>query len=542
MKVCLLYRDKERPDEESYYDSASIVGDLGLEKIFQSASKKVIYENGEVKGVEKEDTYLRDTMKTVMLIPLTTKEQVEYRQKIVKDCIRNESFIRELYDSSSAMIRKWNELGRGGNQKFQQSNPTSKLITDIRVMHLFCDTLSEIKRLFDCWGEHFISEGLKDFDRDLHASFSKEREEFVRKILDDISFFTDGSDTDDEGREKIVRPRIVMECGLEDGLKFSSIKLEEVSSRSDKFLKRGSAKYKIREFMNSRIPDSFSTVNDIRINEQSQILEFGIVSYLVDCLKKEMEEFQSFFERLRFQSAFYLAAVQLKAQMERIGGEWCFPTVCDRRDLEFTELRELSMGLERHVSIIGNSCSLKSRDLLIVTGANQGGKSTFLRSLGIAQVMLQSGLMVMAQSYCGGIFPRVFVHFTRREDSEMNSGRLDEELNRMNKIVEHLGDGSLLLLNESFATTTEKEGSVIAYDIVRALSEAGVRILMVTHLLSFARKIHEEEKDNPETGVEFLSAERKEDGSRTFRMIRHEPELTSFGLDLYEKIVGKIKE
>ena len=294
--------------------------------------------------------------------------------------------------------------------------------------------------------------------------------------------------------------------------------------------------------MNSRIPDSFSTVNDIRINEQSQILEFGIVSYLVDCLKKEMEEFQSFFERLRFQSAFYLAAVQLKAQMERIGGEWCFPTVCDRRDLEFTELRELSMGLERHVSIIGNSCSLKSRDLLIVTGANQGGKSTFLRSLGIAQVMLQSGLMVMAQSYCGGIFPRVFVHFTRREDSEMNSGRLDEELNRMNKIVEHLGDGSLLLLNESFATTTEKEGSVIAYDIVRALSEAGVRILMVTHLLSFARKIHEEEKDNPETGVEFLSAERKEDGSRTFRMIRHEPELTSFGLDLYEKIVGKIKE
>ena len=121
----------------------------------------------------------------------------------------------------------------------------------------------------------------------------------------------------------------------------------------------------------------------------------------------------------------------------------------------------------------------------------------------------------------------------------MNSGRLDEELGRMNKIVERIGEGSLLLLNESFATTTEKEGSVIAYDIIKALTEAGVKILTVTHLLSFARRIHEESKGNPDSGIEFLSAERKDDGTRTYRMIRHEPELTSFGLDLYEEIVEK---
>ena len=121
----------------------------------------------------------------------------------------------------------------------------------------------------------------------------------------------------------------------------------------------------------------------------------------------------------------------------------------------------------------------------------------------------------------------------------MNSGRLDEELGRMNRIVEQIGDGSLLLLNESFATTTEKEGSVIAYDIVKALTEAGVKILMVTHLLSFARRVYEQEKDDPESGAAFLSAERRPDGTRTFRMIPHAPEMTSFGLDLYEEIVEK---
>ena len=132
------------------------------------------------------------------------------------------------------------------------------------------------------------------------------------------------------------------------------------------------------------------------------------------------------------------------------------------------------------------------------------------------------------------------MHFTRREDSAMNSGRLDEELSRMNGIVEHIGEGSLVLLNESFATTTEKEGALIAYDIIRALKEAGVRILTVTHLLSFAKRVYEETKDNPDAGVEFLSAERREDGTRTYHMIESEPELTSFGLDIYDRVVGKV--
>lgn len=95
----------------------------------------------------------------------------------------------------------------------------------------------------------------------------------------------------------------------------------------------------------------------------------------------------------------------------------------------------------------------------------------------------------------------------------------------------------MVLLNESFATTTEKEGSVIAYDIAKALTEAGVKVLTVTHLLSFAQRIYKEREENQDTGIEFFSAERTEDGKRTYRMIQHEPELTSFGIDLYNSII-----
>ena len=540
MKVCLLYISKERSDDKPYFDTASIIKDLGLKHLFVSAAKRLIYENGAVKSVEKEDTYLMETLRNVMMVPLHSEEEIIYRQEILKDFIKNEDMVRELYTICTDVIRKWNELGRGGREKLKQSNQAMRLTADIRILHLFSDSLGKIKTIIKDPSLKIESGGLAGFRDDFMNAFPDEKEELLRDVLGDISFYTDGSDDEDEGREKIVRPRIVMESGLEDGLKFSSLKLEEVSSRGEKFYKPGSAKYKLREFVNSRTPDSFSAVNDARIGEQSQILEYGIVSFLVEEMKRMMEEFQSFFDRLRFQTAFYLAAVQLKAQMERISGEWCFPEVCDRRDLEFIQLRELVMALERHVDVVGNSCSIMNKDLLIVTGANQGGKSTFLRSIGIAQVMMQSGLMVMAGKYRAGIFPRLFVHFTRREDSEMNSGRLDEELGRMNRIVEQIGDGSMILLNESFATTTEREGSVIAYDIIRALGEAGVRILTVTHLLSFAKRVYEESVKDGGLSVEFLSAERKDDGRRTFRMIRHAPELTSFGLDLYEEIVGGI--
>lgn len=540
MKVCLLYEDKERADSGTYFDTASIIQDLGLKSLFTAGAKKLIYENDEVKRVEPEDLYLSETLKSVMMIPLATGEEIAFRQDIVKDSILHEDLIRGLYEISSETLKVWAELGRGPREKMASSNPVTKLITDIKVLHLFCDSLSKIKNLFAIQDKELTSQGLNRFKSEFLEAFSDEREAFVKRVLEDISFYTDGSDQEDEGKEMVVKPRIVLECGLEDGLKFSSLKLEDVSSESMKFYKIGSTMYKLREYKNSHIPDSFSAVSDIHINEQTRQLEYGIVRYLADELKWLVEEFQTFFDRLKFQTAFYLAAVQLKAQLDRFGLKGCFPAVCDRRDLDFVDLKEFVMAIEQQsIDIIGNTCSLENSDLLIVTGANQGGKSTFLRSIGIAQVMMQCGLFVAAESYKSGIFPRIFVHFTRREDSEMNSGRLDEELGRMSRIIDEIGEGSLLLLNESFATTTEKEGSVIAYDIIRALKEAGVKILTVTHLLSFARRVHEETKDDPASGVVFLSAERKHDGTRTYRMIRHEPELTSFGLDLFEEIVEK---
>ena len=102
----------------------------------------------------------------------------------------------------------------------------------------------------------------------------------------------------------------------------------------------------------------------------------------------------------------------------------------------------------------------------------------------------------------------------------------------MSNIVDALTPDSMLLFNESFAATNEREGSEIARQIVCALLETRIKIIFVTHLYEFAHRLG---KENTDTTL-FLRAERQADGTRTFKLLPAEPLETSFGADLYEEI------
>jgi DNA mismatch repair ATPase MutS len=185
-------------------------------------------------------------------------------------------------------------------------------------------------------------------------------------------------------------------------------------------------------------------------------------------------------------------------------------------------------------AVVGNDVDGNAKDLIVITGANQGGKSTFLRSVGLAQMMMQSGLFVGAEAFGANIVRGVFTHYKREEDTSMTSGKFDEELSRMNALADRLHPHALVLFNESFASTNEREGSEIARQIVTALLDSDLKVVFVTHLYPFA---HAMEEMNLKSAL-FLRAERREDGSRTFKLIEAKPLETSFGEDLYRKIFG----
>ena len=143
---------------------------------------------------------------------------------------------------------------------------------------------------------------------------------------------------------------------------------------------------------------------------------------------------------------------------------------------------------------------------------------------------MQCGMPVPASKFSAPIYPQIFTHFTRSEDEQLSNGRLSEELQRMSNMVDKAVPDSLFLLNESFASTTEKEGSKIAEGILRAFYEKRITTMMVTHLYQLAKKLYDESP----AGSHFLVAERTENGTRTFKMLVGEPTYTSFGTDLFQ--------
>ena len=543
MNVYLLYKDREWAGIKKYYDAKSIVQDLGLKTLYTNAGKDVVFENGSVKNIKDQGAFIYDTMSKVMVAPLVSKDEIVYRQEIIKDCLNNEDFIKQLYTETGRIMSEWDKLGRKSGYTGRQ-DLAAWAEKQIHITELFAGGLTVIKGLLKKYRSSFESEGLKALAQRICIEFDDEYEKNIEKLIKDVSFYTKGNE-DKDGNVYTYMPKIRFKGKLKAGLKLEDIVLLDVDSESIKYRNPKSTIAKIVEFKNSLTPNSFSSKLTPAIEKQVEAFEQNIVNYAMSFTRSFIEKFSNFFEQLLLQTAFYRGAVNLRHHMKRSGIEYCFPTVCDNKNLSFIELKEFVMCMEQRVNAVGNTCSILNKQLVIITGANQGGKSTFLRSVGIAQVMMQAGLPVAAEDFSSGIFPSLFTHFTRREDSAMNSGRLDEELGRMNSIIENLDDRSLVLLNESFATTTEVDGSIIAYDIIKALNEAGVKILTVTHLLSFAKKMYseseEKSKKGEDSGITFFCAERKPDGQRTFKMIQSVPELTSFGLDLYKQVIGTPK-
>ena len=105
----------------------------------------------------------------------------------------------------------------------------------------------------------------------------------------------------------------------------------------------------------------------------------------------------------------------------------------------------------------------------------------------------------------------------------------------MSLVADNLSPGALVLINEAFAATNEREGSEIARQVVTALIEKGMKVVFVTHLYDFPHRLAlERAKD-----ALFLRAERRQDGLRTFKLVEGEPLETSFGRDLFTEVFQK---
>jgi DNA mismatch repair ATPase MutS len=266
-------------------------------------------------------------------------------------------------------------------------------------------------------------------------------------------------------------------------------------------------------------------------------LEDKADNLVANSLAQSVEHVVSFFVTLCTEIGFYVACVNLSERLAAKGEPTTLPVALARGEVALTAhgLYDVCLTLTVDQRAVGNDVNAGGKSLVMITGANQGGKSTFLRSIGLAQLMMQSGMFVAADSFRANVCDGIFTHYKREEDEAMQSGKLDEELARMSDIADHITPNCMLLCNESLAATNEREGSEIARQVVHALSQEGIKLLFVTHMFDLAHGLWREGLDT----ALFLRAERGSDGARPFKLAEGKPLPTSYGEDSYHKIFGK---
>jgi hypothetical protein len=490
--------------------------DLGLEPRLPWKLRDLIDDDLELprlyQAMAAGDEFLLETVKKVVAHTVTEPDVIVYRQQVLVDCLANRTVVQQMYDIAVDGVEVRRKVSLGG---LMSRNPESILRRSVRVLQLLAENLKQLRTLCDQHAGQFGSTGF----RQLLAMVGEQ-------LSDDYLARVDGH------LSELELPRgVLLSAELGIGNKGQRHMLHQPPRRN----------WWDRLTGNHNGDCGFVVADRDQAGAQALTdLAGRAINDVANTVTQSADHVQAFFGRLRTELGFYLGCLNLQDELTKFYVPTCFPipTPIGTPQFQCRDLRDVGLCLATVKKVTGNDVDADGKDLIMITGANEGGKSTFLRSVGAAQVMMQAGMFVTAESFRANVRHGVFTHFKREEDATLTHGKLDEELARMSGIAEYIEPTSLLLCNESFASTNEREGSQIARDIVHAMVESGVKVVFVTHLYDLAHTLYV--RHHP--ADLFLRAERRPDGLRTFRLIPGEPEPTSHGEDSFRRVFGSAGE
>jgi hypothetical protein len=454
------------------------------------------------------DEFLYEMAKRGVLASLTDPEAILYRQRVLGDCLAHPAIVRQIYELALEALeaeRKSGGLTRG-------ARPQMILTRSVKVLKLQVDVLRRLRRLADEQAERFRSDGFSRFFAMLQDELADDYLATIERHLRELEF----------------RHGLLMSEALGKGLKGRDHVVRKPRQRRwTQRLSLGGRSESYGFTIAPRDESGFRALDEIRGRG---------INAVANAVAQSADHVTSFFAMLRLELAFYLGCLNLRERLEEKGEPTCFPAplAAGSSTLTAEGIYDVCLTLHLEDRAVDNDVHADGKSLVLVTGANQGGKSTLLRGIGVAQLMMQSGMFVGAHSFRADVCTGLFTHYKREEDATMEGGKLDEELARMSSIVDRITPDSMLLCNESFASTNEREGSEIARQVVRAMLDSRVKVVFVTHMYDLAHGLHAQALDS----ALFLRAERRPDGHRTFKILEGEPLPTSFGPDSYRRIFG----
>ncbi|MDH3602912.1 MAG: hypothetical protein OEU26_25150 [Candidatus Tectomicrobia bacterium] len=283
-------------------------------------------------------------------------------------------------------------------------------------------------------------------------------------------------------------------------------------------------------------------------NDLANVLE-TVCRPIAQALRQYITLQSGFLAALSGDIAFYLAAVGLMNRLRSQGLPLCRPKIApmDARVCDLQEAYNLNLALylmdEKQVKerLIRNDVHMGDNGrILIVTGPNQGGKTTYTQMVGLCHILAQAGLWAPATQAHVSPVDGIYTHYPIEETLESATGRFGDEAQRLNRIFTQATRHSLMLFNESLSSTSAGESLYIAQDVVRILRRMGGRAIFATHLHELAADIARLNRDTEgDSEVVSLVASRIDSGAdnmqRSYKIIPGQPMGRSYAREIAAK-------
>ncbi|MGB9585788.1 MAG: MutS-related protein [Anaerolineales bacterium] len=229
---------------------------------------------------------------------------------------------------------------------------------------------------------------------------------------------------------------------------------------------------------------------------------------------------------------FYIAYLDFIVEIKKGGYSFCLPNISTTKDIYAKDAFDLALAnsyLYQDKRLICNDFELKGDErIIMITGPNQGGKTTFARMFGQLHHLASIGCPIPGKDAQLFLFDHIYTHFEREEEVRNLRGKLQDDLVRIHTIMERATPASIFVLNEIFSSTTLKDAIFLSHEILKHISNLDALCVWVTfldELSTFNEKV-----------VSMVSTVSPQNPlERTFKIIRKPADGLAYALSLAEK-------